>query len=167
MVGDNAMGLSLHRSGHFQMAHFSGRRESFSMESDDDYGSVSGAQAAQFESDDSTDQSDSDLQQSISALESQLAQLKTSVDHRNRTRRKYTYLHNSNPVQMVVQPACPSCRKIGHLKGDRKCPALHSKCHKCKKIIHHWALVSGLLLHHWHQYKFWPHNLLTYKSKLV
>ncbi len=128
-LGEKAMGISVHKLVHLEMAQFSGRRESFFMESDDDYNSVSSAQATRFNSDNSVNQSEPDFQQSISALKAQLAKLKTSVDRKNRTRKKYTYLFNSNPVQPAMQPACPSCRKSGHLRGDRKCPALHLKCH--------------------------------------
>ncbi len=118
-LGEKAAGHFLHKLAHLQMVHFSGKRESFSLESGIDYDSVSGVHAAQFDSDDLANQSDSDTQQRISALESQLAQLKTSVDRKSRTRKKYTYLRNSNPVQSAMQPACPSCRKVGHTKGNQ------------------------------------------------
>ncbi len=137
-LSENALGKSPLRSAHLQMAHYQGRRDSDSVDSDVDYGSVHGEHPTNYESDDSADFSGSDLQQTISTLEAQLAKLKTSVDRKSRTRKSYTEPRNFD--KLAAQSSCPSCGKPGHSKGDRKCPALCSKCHNCTRLGH-WEVV--------------------------
>ncbi len=80
-ICDQVTGNIPHKSApHISAAHYSRNRESFSEESDSDYGFASSAHAAPIDSDDSADLSESDILQNISALEAQLAQLKTSVN---------------------------------------------------------------------------------------
>ncbi|MCP4337260.1 MAG: hypothetical protein GY679_05450, partial [Mycoplasma sp.] len=82
-----------------------------------------------------------DFQQNISALDAQLAHLKTSINRQNRARKKGSSpRESSNSDQPAAQPTCTSCDKVGHSKSDRKCPALRSKCHNCQRIGH-WSVV--------------------------
>ncbi len=108
-LGENAIGKSPPRSARLPMVHcYQGRKDSDSADSDWDYESVCGVYSACCESDDSTEFSDSDVDQIISSLETQLAKLKISVD-RARTRKIYTQPRNF--VKMAAQPVCSACGK--------------------------------------------------------
>ncbi len=137
-LGETAIGKSPLRSVCLQMVHcYRGRRDSDSADSDVDYESECGENSTCFESDDLTEFSDSDIQQTISSLETQLARLKTSVD-KARTRKMNTQPRNF--VKPAAQPVCSACGKNGHSKSDRKCPARSFKCHNCERLGH-WSTV--------------------------
>ncbi len=68
------------RSAHLQMAHYWGKRDSDSADSDVDYESECGVHSAYLKLDESVQFSDFDLTQTISSLEFQLADLKTCVE---------------------------------------------------------------------------------------
>ncbi len=124
------MGHISHKSVPRSATHFSGNRESFSEEFDNDSNSVN-----------FMDWPNYDFQQNISALDAQLAHLKTSINRQNRARKKGSSpRESSNSDQPAEQPTCTSCGKVGHSKSDRKCPALRSKCHNCQRIGH-WSVV--------------------------
>ncbi len=103
-ITEMAIGKSPHKLACLQMVHSSGRRDSDSEVSDLDYGLVHSEQASYFESDESADCSDSDIQQGISSQEAQLAKLKTSVDRKSHTRKMYNDLHNFDK-----SASCVSC----------------------------------------------------------
>ncbi len=138
-LSENAIRKSPPRSARLQMAHsYRGRRDSVSdADSDLDYKSVCGEQSAHSESDDFARFSDPEIQQTISALEIQLAKLKISVD-RIHTRKLFTQPHDF--CNSAARSICSACGKNGHSKSNKKCPARSSKCHNCGKLGH-WSTV--------------------------